>query len=232
METIYLLHWDPADTNTDTYGSQISYQKDGSVQYQNELQPAGKKMHWWQTNYFGDPDPLQSARYGSKRLPQIPRNQTFSLVFKGTVIPEHSVGLTVRSFDETGQLIDQKMTLNDQLNFELNDEEQAYEVSLVKFNNTEILFQGLLLIPDTVTKQYQIQPQHGQMMVRQFHRVVDALPLPTETLTEPLRIVLINDRWNQQQLQQVEHDFKTKFKLEQVDCSASDLKAQALLNRK
>lgn len=249
METIYVLNWDPADTNTDTYGSQISYQNDGSVHYQNELQPAGKKIHWWQTNYFGDPDPLQAARYGSKRLPQIPRNQNFSLIFQGEVIPENSVGLTVRSFDEAGQLLDQKMTLASELEFQLTDEETAYEVSLVKFNNTELYFQSLLLVSESLTQDYQIQPHlaqgyidvipqnigktgKGQIMVRQFHRVVDAIPLPTETLKEPLRVVLISANVDEPQLQQIGNDFKAKFQLQEVNWSASDLKAQVLLNAK
>lgn len=249
METIYILNWDSDDTNTDTYGSQIIYQNDGSVRYQNDLQPAGKKIHWWQSNYFGDPDPLQSSRYGSKRLPQIPRNQTFSLMFKGEVIPESSIGLTVRSFDESGQLIDQKMTLAETLDFQLNDEEPAYEIALVKFNNTKMQFQDLLMIPETVKAQYQIKAhlkqgfldfiprelvhnKRGNIIVRQAHRVVDAIPLPEQTLKEPLRVVLINERWTNQHLQQVANDFKNQFQLQEINWSASDLKAQALLNRK
>lgn len=246
---MYILNWDPDDTNTDTYGSQLSYQSDGSVRYRNELEPAGKKIHWWETHYFGDPDPLKGMRYGSKRLPQLPRNQVFSLHFKGSTVPKNSVGLTIMSFDRSGQMLDQKMTLESDLTFELNDDEQEYEVDLVKFNNTELIFQSLLMIPETMEKQYQIQShldqgyidfipnkrvknEPGKIMVRQAHRVVDSIMLPETELQVPIRVVLINDSWNAKQLHQIEIDFKKHFQLTHANWVASDLKSQALLNQK
>lgn len=244
---MYVLHWDSDDTNTDTYGSQINYQNNGTVHYQNELQPAGKKIHWWETHYYGDPDPLNDTRYGSKRLPQLPRNQTFSLSFSGSAEPENSVGLTVMSFDESGQLLNQKMTLESELNFDLDDDEKEYEIALVKFNNTKLLFRGLLTIPESMLENYQIKSHLEQgfidfiprntdktdtveIMVRTFHRIIDAIELPERKLNVPVRVVLINDSWNSKQLQHVGNDFQKQFQQKRVKWMANDLKAQNLLN--
>lgn len=246
---MYILNWDPEDTNTDTYGSQISYQNDGSVHYQNELQPAGKKIHWWETHYYGDPDPLQNSRYGSKRLPQLPRNKPFSLIFKGSVVPKESIGLTITSFDASGQMLNQKMTLDSNLTFQLNNDEKEYEISLVKFNNTELLFRGLLMIPETMEKNYHIHsnlakgyidfiPEEsyktgsGQIMIRRSHRIVDAIILPEIEPKIPIRVVLINSSWNVTRLSEIETDFIDQYQLQRINWIASDLKSQSLLNKK
>lgn len=244
---MYVLKWDVDDTNTDTYGSQIKYYSDSSVYYQNELQPAGKKIHWWETHYHGDPDPLITSRYGSKRLPQISRNQSFFLYFNGKSTPEKSVGLRIMSFDDNGQIINQKMTLESELQFQLDDDEKEYEIALVKFNNTKLFFQEILMLPETLRKIYQVQSYlekgiidfipngssgitNGKLVIQRTQQVVNAITLPDEYLNDFIRVILIDDSWNADRLKQIGKDFQKQFKLQKVSWDANDLKAQNLLN--
>ncbi|USS84995.1 accessory Sec system protein Asp3 [Fructilactobacillus myrtifloralis] len=245
METIYGLTWDSSDPNTDTYGSQIAYNRAGFVRYQNELQPAGKKIHWWETKIpAGD---AQGPHYGSKVLPQLPRQEKFHLLLDGTITPDESVGIMLLTYDQHHQLVNETMSLSKQLTFELTDEEVDYEISLVKFNNEHLEFRALFIIPDQIWKTFTIQPRFdmaaidlvpkrtdavattGTVIVRSFNRVVDATPLSGYEALEPHRIIWITADWDATDLAQKLTDFKTEFHLRSVQLIGGDLISQKLL---
>ncbi|USS88646.1 accessory Sec system protein Asp3 [Fructilactobacillus cliffordii] len=246
MKTIYGLTWDASDPNTDSYGSQIAYDLNGFVRYQNLLQPAGKRIHWWETKH--PQGNAQGPHYGSKLLPQLPRNEKFHLLLDGTASPADSVGIKLVTYDQNQQLANESMSLTNHLSFELTNDEQDYEFSLVKFNNQQFVFKGLFIVPDEIWQLFTIKPRfemaaidlipkdsvkkgtEGTMMIRNFNRVVDATPFATLPALQPNRIVWVTASWSASELEQKLADFKTDFDLQSVKLTAGDLVSQRLLN--
>ncbi|USS90019.1 accessory Sec system protein Asp3 [Fructilactobacillus carniphilus] len=247
MDILYSLTWDAADPNTDMYGAQINYSADGVVEYQNELQPAGKKIHWWSTKL--PEDTPQSIGYGSKLLPQIPRHERYHLMLDAEIEPAKSVGLLVASYDAQGQLDKEKMELDQELDFELGENAHDYEIALEKFNNEKVTFRRMYVIPTSLWDEMTIEPRAdvpavdllprqdrgdpsgtGNLMIRTEKRVVDSAPLDAELLHDPLRIVRVPSRWSALQLADVLQEFKDRYNLKNVNCWADDDTTQKLMS--
>ncbi|USS87764.1 accessory Sec system protein Asp3 [Fructilactobacillus hinvesii] len=247
VEKLYSLTWDTADPNTDTYGAQINYNTTGVVEYQNELQPAGKKIHWWSTQL--PENTPQSIGYGSKLLPQLPRNEQYQLVLDAEIEPKESVGILVAAYDEQNQLVDEKLELTQELSFELSDETHDYEIALEKFNNEKVTFRRMYLLPVSLWDMMTLEPrppmaavdllprqdwgnpeETGNLMIRTEKRVIDATPLEAETLNHPLRVVRITPKWSAERLADVLQEFKDHYHLHNVTCWSEDAAAQKLMS--
>ncbi|KRM92248.1 accessory Sec system protein Asp3 [Fructilactobacillus florum] len=217
--TLSFLTWPPQSITTDTYGSTINYNDDNSVSYQNLLQPAGTRIHTWETNHnINRREPLQLP---DKRAPFLKNGQRYRLQGYFAVEPQNSVGLSLRTFNAKQELQQDQMVLQDHLDFTLQPSDTDYELALVKFNNYQLRFRVFYLASQTLFATYRLEShwddyyfdlirrtttpvKKQQLAVKRYRSISDVMRIELDPAeVERLRILLVPQKMPMEQVNQL-----------------------------
>lgn len=166
MEPVYIFTWDNISANAYTYGSQITYPESMSVQYQNRLQPSGRPLYTWASLRFD----AESATRQNNALPILEPGVSYHLILDMEVTPAQSVGINIEFFDYDGRWIDQYFGVEQNLDFVYPEQAADYKISLVKFNNEQVIFKALILLKTEFQNKYALNWYHNDQVISFTHK--------------------------------------------------------------
>ncbi len=140
-KVIYLIYWDHDLVDSYLYGSRVTYQRDGSVSFVNELMPSGRAIREWTSrmNY-------QHGRL-EPQLPILVVNQTYRLRVFAKCEPEGTVLTRIEYLDRRGDSLGSQLFTEKEATFELPEGTYNYTLQLVQAGAREVLFHHMEIEP-------------------------------------------------------------------------------------
>ncbi|MBM7616674.1 accessory Sec system protein Asp3 [Weissella uvarum] len=182
MDEVYIFTWETNSANAYTYGSRIQKDLNGAVHFKNELHPVGQAIYSWR-NMSGNTAGDQGVR-ASVVLPSLQPGRAYHFVLSADATPQDSIGLTLDFFDRTGTMIEHLVFTEREADFVYPEGTVDYRIDLVRFNNTALTFNWLLLLPSDCWKKYAIVKNDG----------LNTLALERRGVASPQTIKLIFQR--------------------------------------
>lgn len=139
MGYLTVLHWESTPSASFTYGSQISYQKDGSVIFSNTRQEPGTPIHYWQNL------PLNGLHRPHDQFPLLKRGHTYAFQVAAQIEPANSVAVNISFLDENNHMISQHFVQQLNGTFTMPEDAKDYRLELLNINNQKIHFVALYL---------------------------------------------------------------------------------------
>ncbi|WP_240366881.1 accessory Sec system protein Asp3 [Pediococcus acidilactici] len=153
----FVIRWPVHMNDTYSYGSVINYQN-GKIYFKNERMSPGERIHTWKSQVVFD-----KLDTGYSQLPLLKRKAKYQIITKAIIAPENSVQIQLDFFDVKNEIIDGPLTIDLDGEFEVPEEMDHYQLSLVNLNNRSLEFEDLIIRP--VESTFEIATIDGNMNV-------------------------------------------------------------------
>lgn len=141
MSNYFVIRWPLRMNNTYSFGSVINYQN-GKIYFKNERMSPGERIHTWKSklNYH-----ILDSEFS--QLPLLKRGVKYQVITKAKIYPEGSAQIQLDFFDIRDEIIDGPLTIDLDGEFEVPEEMDHYQLSLINLNNKSIEFEDLVIKP-------------------------------------------------------------------------------------
>ncbi|MGK4033549.1 accessory Sec system protein Asp3 [Pediococcus acidilactici] len=141
MSNYFVIRWPLRMNNTYSFGSTINYEN-GKIYFKNERMSPGERIHTWKSklNYN-----ILDSEFS--QLPLLKRGVRYQVITKAKMVPEDSVQVQLDFFDNRDEIIDGPLTIDLDGEFEVPEEMDHYQLSLINLNNKSIEFEDLVIQP-------------------------------------------------------------------------------------
>ncbi|KRK96869.1 hypothetical protein FD04_GL002146 [Secundilactobacillus odoratitofui DSM 19909 = JCM 15043] len=141
MQMVHVMHWERALKQAYNYGAQVTFERDGRVNYHAPMMPSGLPIYTWSSKgttkgYLVPP-----------QLPLLQRGQTYAFDMQADVLPANSVYAMVELLDAAGNSLEQLTYQSLSGTFEMTDSAYDYRICLMNTNHDRVVFKRLVLMP-------------------------------------------------------------------------------------
>ena len=140
--TMYVVYWDPNGQDTYLYGSSLTFQKDGTVIFENERMPSGFSIRRWSSRTSFQTDRCEPS------LPLLREGKRYMVKACMHVVPDGTVLLRVEFFDRQKRRISFRFLDEEEPCFDVPQGTWYYHMELIASGFKRLIFYGLLIAPD------------------------------------------------------------------------------------
>ena len=142
-QTIYVVYWDGHGQDTYLYGSSLTFQRNGTVLFENERMPSGFVIKKWSSRTSFQTDRCEPS------LPLLREGGLYRVKACMHVVPEGTVLLRVEFFDRRKNRISFRFLDEAEPVFEVPQGTWYYHMELIASGFRRLIFYGVLIGPET-----------------------------------------------------------------------------------
>ena len=179
---IYSVRWDNLANESYLYGSSITFERDGTVRFSNQLMPPGQIIRRWQSdlNYQG--------KRHEPQLPVLEEGEEYEIRSYARCKPDGGVKLRIRFFDRQGEESGYVIIDNRVDNFVCPQGASAYELELINAGAEELVFHHIEIQKKSIVdKNIRIINQNDNIYVLVLEPTGSSYIFPKEKLLGRLR---------------------------------------------
>ncbi len=195
MQTIYLFSWNQMSANAYTYGSSINYPNVAEVDFENDLQPSGQAIYTWE-NLSIETSEVMGIR-PTVTIPILEPGCEYHVEADMLVTPIESVGIRIDFFDRRQQVIEQVFKTDLAFDFVYPKQAKTYQIQLIKFNNTALRFNSILLQSKKIQSYYTIKvnrlEKYYAIRKKQLGKCEKTIKIILKSDVKPLNTVYIDE---------------------------------------